>query len=112
TFVAPTLDGNGATDVPVTAPDTRLRLLPGPNPFFGGTSLSFTLARSEAVSLEVYDFSGRHVRSLVHGRLPSGARRVAWDGRDDGGRRMAPGVYFARLRTGAVTREARLVKLQ
>jgi flagellar hook assembly protein FlgD len=47
--------------------------------------------------LRVYDVSGRLVRTLVDGRVEAGRHEVAWDGRDQGGRRTASGVYFYRL---------------
>jgi hypothetical protein len=111
TFVAPSSAANAA-DVGDDSGPARPALLTSPNPFIASTSLSFTLAQAEAVSLEVYDLSGRLVRSLVRGWLTPGPRRVAWDGRDNGGRRMAPGVYLARLRTRSGAEEARLVKVQ
>jgi hypothetical protein len=37
---------------------------------------------------------------------------VAWDGKDDGGRRLASGVYFCRARMGAATSTRRMVLQQ
>jgi flagellar hook capping protein FlgD len=112
TFVMPEPAAGAVTGVPVEGQPPRGALLTSPNPFVGGTSLAFTLAEPEAVTLEVYDFSGRLVRSLARGWLPAGPRRVTWDGRDGGGHRTAPGIYFARLRTRSGVHESRLVKLQ
>jgi hypothetical protein len=112
TFVTPEASADATTSVPGEFRVPKTGILSSPNPFITGTSLAFTLAQAEPVSLEVYDFSGRLVRSLVRSWLEPGPRRVEWDGRDNGGRRMAPGVYFARLRTRAGTQEARLVKVQ
>ncbi|MFN8589447.1 MAG: LamG-like jellyroll fold domain-containing protein [Candidatus Eisenbacteria bacterium] len=44
----------------------------------------------------VYDLQGRRVRVLHAGPAPAGAGRLAWDLRDDGGVRVAPGVYLLR----------------
>ncbi|MEP0548950.1 MAG: kelch repeat-containing protein [Rhodothermales bacterium] len=72
-----------------------------PNPFAGTTTLPLRLDRAGAVTLTVYDVRGRQVAVLVDGVLTAGEHRVAWDGTADDGRRLAPGVYVARL-TGAV----------
>jgi hypothetical protein len=81
---------------------TSLALLPSvPNPAVGGTRLRFTMPARGPVELGLYDVAGRLVRTLVGregGELGPGLHTVAWDGRDDGGRRVAGGVYFARLR--------------
>jgi hypothetical protein len=77
--------------------------LPSPNPssktvFFRWTvpdELSGASAR-----LTVHDLAGRVVRTLdVEGERTSG-RVATWDGRDDAGRSLAPGLYVARLVVG------------
>ena len=46
----------------------------------------------------VYDLSGRKVRDLGGVReIPSGQHAVPWDGRDDEGRRVGPGLYLVRV---------------
>jgi flagellar hook assembly protein FlgD len=45
----------------------------------------------------VYDISGRLVRTLGEGRFPAGSNSVTWDGLDDRGIRVIPGIYFYRL---------------
>ena len=111
-FVAPAPEADGTTGVGSGTPSVRTQLRTNPNPFIASTSIAFRLAQAEPVSLEVYDFSGRLVRSLVRGWLEPGERRLTWDGRDNEGRRMAPGVYFARLQTRSGMQQARLVKVQ
>ena len=69
-----------------------------PNPFNPQTMVWFDLARDGFTELNVYDMNGRLVRNLVNGQLRSGEHRAVWDGRDDGGRRLASGVYLFRLR--------------
>ena len=47
-------------------------------------------------ALVVFDASGRKVRTLAS-RAPAGCRLFPWDGRDDAGRAMPQGLYFAHL---------------
>jgi len=71
-----------------------------PNPFNPMTTIAFNLPRSEAVTLRVYDLSGRLVRTLIAGAVrDAGRNEVIWNGRDDGERAVASGVYFYRLET-------------
>jgi YVTN family beta-propeller protein len=82
------------------APGARVAFLGGaPNPFRSGgtTSLRFTLARAADVRLEVYDAAGRRVAVVLDRRLPAGPGAAAWDGADESGRQVGPGVYFYRL---------------
>ncbi|MFH1314227.1 MAG: M1 family aminopeptidase [Candidatus Eisenbacteria bacterium] len=68
-----------------------------PNPFRARTFIEFGLPRDERIALRVFDVEGRMVRTLERGRLPAGDYRVSWDGLDDRGNSVAPGVYFYQL---------------
>jgi hypothetical protein len=70
-----------------------------PNPFSGTTTIRFSQAAPGPVLLRIYDVTGRRIRTLDDGKLPAGSFARTWDGRDDGGRPVAAGVYFARLST-------------
>jgi len=63
---------------------------------------SFTVVRVGAKSpaeVNVYDLSGRKVRSLVEEKAVStGSRLLRWDGRDEAGQVVPPGIYYVRLR--------------
>ncbi|MHB8080062.1 MAG: LVIVD repeat-containing protein [Candidatus Krumholzibacteriia bacterium] len=70
-----------------------------PNPFNPRTTIRYDVpAAGGDVRLELYDARGRLVRTLVAGRQAAGRQATVWDGRDDAGRRVPSGVYFARLR--------------
>ncbi len=100
-------DGTGIPGDEVRA----LALSPGmPNPFTERTALHLALPDAAQVSVEIYDISGRRVRTLESGVLPAGEHRVVWDGRDDRGREAASGIYFCRARVGDWT-DARKVVL-
>jgi hypothetical protein len=71
-----------------------------PNPFNPSTVVSFDLASRGRVRIGVYDILGRRVATIADRVFAAGRHRLAWDGRDDGGRPLASGVYFCRLDTG------------
>jgi FlgD Ig-like domain len=85
-----------------------------PNPFGHEVHIEYaTFAEGEEHAVAVYDAAGRHVRSLFRGQRARGEHTLAWDGRDDGGRAVASGVYFVRLEfhgAGAVSRKLVLVR--
>ncbi len=67
------------------------RLFAAPNPSAGLVRLEGF--RDAARRIEIVDVAGRVMRILGHGER-------TWDGRDDGGRRVPAGVYFARSAGG------------
>ena len=83
-----------------------------PNPFNPQTRIDFDLSRPDRAQVVVYDVQGRAIRHLVNESLPAGTHSVVWMGDDDGGRKVASGVYFARLesRSGSGLTKLVLVK--
>lgn len=74
---------------------TNFQLLQNfPNPFTRVTTICYDLPGNSQTSLEIYDCSGRLVRSLT---IKPGVGSVEWDGMTDQGRRAGPGVYFYSL---------------
>jgi flagellar hook assembly protein FlgD len=71
----------------------------------------FALPRAAGVTVAVYNSAGRLVRTLVAGTAEAGYHRAAWDGRDEAGRRVAPGVYYCRLNSAEFAAMRKLVKL-
>ncbi len=79
-----------------------------PNPFNAEVALSFDLPKEASVALVLYDALGRPVRHLVDGPLAAGRYRFVWDGRDQGGRVVASGIYFYRLAADSFVAVGRL----
>ena len=68
-----------------------------PNPAAGAMQFGVDLPEDADVDLHVLDVQGRRVRVVERRRREAGSHALRWDARDDGGRRVRPGVYFARL---------------
>lgn len=82
-----------------------------PNPSPAGSAavrLALVSPGDAAATVDLYDAAGRVVRRLHRGPLAPGGHAFAWDGRDDSGRAVPPGLYFARATIGA-TRAVRKV---
>ena len=63
----------------------------------GNAEVLYTLAEATQVKITIYDVTGRLVQCLVEQWQPAGKHSVRWDGRDDDGRSVSAGVYFAHL---------------
>ncbi|HZI89251.1 MAG TPA: S8 family serine peptidase [Candidatus Polarisedimenticolia bacterium] len=81
-----------------TSGGTGLRVL-SENPSRGGASLSLRTATPGLVTVQLFDVTGRRVRTLEQGRFPGGQRTLRWDGKDDHGESVGSGVYFFRITT-------------
>jgi flagellar hook assembly protein FlgD len=56
----------------------------------------------------VFNVSGMRVRTLMRNETTAGTHLVSWDGRDESGRRLAPGLYVMHLRAGSVESSRRM----
>jgi hypothetical protein len=77
----------------------QLRLLPiEPNPFTNLTTIPYELPASGATRIAIYDMSGRLMKTLHHGELPSGMGSLTWNGKTEQAHQAAAGVYLCILR--------------
>jgi hypothetical protein len=95
---------NAPTGVP-PAPPTQFCFGPAyPNPSSGEVRLSFTVPRASVVSIAVYGQkhgpkSAFLVRTVADQTFVVGAFNFLWDGTDDLGARVPPGLYRAVMTT-------------
>jgi hypothetical protein len=91
-----------------------------PNPFAGymtvlieaDLTLRSTLGQDfpggPPLKLSVYDLRGRKVRELWRGRLTS-ETRITWNGRDDRGNPLPPGIYLMHLSGGTLDLQRKVI---
>ena len=109
-------DAGVAIGVPVEVPgpgpgpaETRVTVVP--NPCRAAATIVVETAAAGEQQVIVCDVQGRAVRHLDRGTIAPGTRRIAWDGRDDAGVRLAPGIYRVLVRSFGKTTGARIVLL-
>lgn len=69
-----------------------------PNPFYpaqGELTISFMLCKDGIVNVKVFDVGYNLVRTIVEGeKQEAGIKLVTWDGTNQNGDRVVPGVYY------------------
>ena len=68
-----------------------------PNPAASPQTLEFKIPSASDVRLVIYDMLGREVETLISGQKHAGKHHIMWNGNDAAERRVASGVYVARL---------------
>jgi len=120
------ISGGGAFDIylvkygftvsgiePVAPCDEAILNTNFPNPFNPATTIVFHLPRSANVTLQIYDLSGRLVRTLLDGdNVAQGKHEVVWTGCNESGRVGASGVYFYRLITDGAVATKKMILLE
>lgn len=89
-----------------------------PNPFNTHTAISYSLAmstvdgRPTAVSLKIFDLSGRLVKTFDLTNNERSINQVVWNGRDEQGQKVAPGIYFYKLETQGYKSTKKMILLR
>ena len=83
-----------------------------PNPFNPQTTIRYTMPSSGNVMINIYDASGRLVRSLVNGVKEAGSHNVTWNGTDNHNSPVSSGVYFYRLTAGKFSETKKMTLLK
>lgn len=78
-----------------------------PNPFNPSTTIRYSLAQTEQVSLRIFNLAGQEIATLIEGKQGAGEHRVQWHAEG------APsGVYFYRLQVGEKVETRKMVLMQ
>ncbi len=66
-----------------------------PNPFKNSTNIEFTNNKPNMISLDIYNYTGLKIDTLVNTFLPAGKYFFRYDTKH-----LVPGIYFAKLHVG------------
>lgn len=109
-MIVRTLNGNPSDVLPGGGIPALTLERSRPNPFSGGTAISFHLpSGAERVVLTVLDPAGRLVRTLRDGAALAGEHVEHWDGLDMHGVDAPAGMYFYKLTTPWGTKTERVL---
>jgi hypothetical protein len=82
-----------------------------PNPF--QDRINFSVVHGvTSKELKIYDSAGRMVKILFLPTAYSLLPTVVWDGSDQSGRPVPPGVYFVRTAAGSSTIQEKIIRLR
>jgi hypothetical protein len=65
-----------------------------PNPFTNNTTIEFMVEETKRINIDVYDFSGNLMKSLVENTFSAGTYTVDWDATNQRNSKVANGIYF------------------
>jgi hypothetical protein len=83
-----------------------------PNPFNPVTTIEFSIEKAMDVELVVYNVIGQEVKTLANRHLEIGTHQFEWDATDEGGQRVASGIYFYRLITDEYARTCKMMLMK
>ena len=86
-----------------------------PNPFNPSTTLRYALPAVEnnyTTTVQIYDLTGKLVKTLLSEQQPAGWHSVVWQGTDQFGSRVPAGVYLSKVSFGSETKTIKVMLLK
>jgi len=83
-----------------------------PNPFNPTTTIEFNTNFNGFVRVQVFDMTGRKIKTLINNNLPKGNHRVDWNAKNERNENIASGVYFINVQNEELTKIRKVVLLR
>ena len=109
----PRNSGSSSSETLSTTISSDVRILEGhPNSSNSGMNISYILNNRSNVRIQIYDTTGRLIRSFDLGVLEPGTYTVNWDGNYENGATAASGIYLCRIEAGNQVVSKSMLKLK
>ncbi|MDZ7861118.1 MAG: C1 family peptidase [Candidatus Krumholzibacteriota bacterium] len=82
-----------------------------PNPFTESTTISYSISEASRVVIEIFTPRGGLVKRTISYNTPD-KYDFTWDGKNDSGRHVAPGLYLCRIKTNNFFEVKKLIYLK
>ncbi len=83
-----------------------------PNPFNATTTISYSIAYGNTVSLKVYNTLGQEVKTLINEFKQPGHYTIQWDGTNNRNQNVSTGLYFYRLTAGSFIKTRKMTYVE
>jgi hypothetical protein len=81
-----------------------------PNPMEQKCVIDVISGTVEDLKADIFDINGNHVKNIFSGKLNIGSCRFTWDGRNDHGVNMPPGIYLLQYRNNQESQHVKIIK--
>ncbi|HLP14292.1 MAG TPA: T9SS type A sorting domain-containing protein [Flavobacteriales bacterium] len=80
-----------------------------PNPFNNTVNITYNLAHSTMVNIEIVSVTGKLIRTLQNAFETEGSHEINWDGKNNFGQKLNNGTYFYTIRTNETVSTGKLI---
>lgn len=84
--------------------ENNFSLFAYPNPFSNSTTISFSLAQSEKVSLKIFDLNRRLIKTLADNVFEEGEHSIEWNAE-----KVNAGIYFLQVQSAEFSKTEKLI---
>jgi hypothetical protein len=93
-------------------PVNNLILTDYPNPFNSQTTIKYEVNKAQTINLSIYNIKGQLVKTIVNEYKQKGQHDVTWEGKDNNGTDVCPGVYLCKLQYINIAKTLKILKIR
>nr|NQU89009.1 PD40 domain-containing protein [Bacteroidota bacterium] len=82
-----------------------------PNPSKSIVTIKYSLVTSNHTTLTINDSSGKLIKTLLDSNQQEGKHEIIWDGSDNSGNAVKPGVYYSTIQAGSTNQSIKIIKI-
>ena len=83
-----------------------------PNPFYDKVQISVPEAKGNPISVNIFNLTGKLVFSEDFSRFCYGINSIQWQGINNEGTPVEPGIYFIRIQVGDELMDSKVIKMK
>lgn len=83
-----------------------------PNPFNPGTTISYSIANQENVTIDIFNIAGELINRIVNETHQPGNYEIFWNGKDNHNQEVGSGVYIYRIHAGQFLFSKKMILLK
>jgi hypothetical protein len=80
-----------------------------PNPSSGAFTIQYSIPNASHIKISVSDIYGRTIAGLFDGMVNEGTYKMAWNGQDNRGQQVSPGIYLYKFEAGEHSEIGKLI---
>jgi hypothetical protein len=84
----------------------------GSNLFSNKLDIEYGIVHSGKVEIEIYNTTGRKIRTLVNISKNAGYHRISWNGKDDNGKNLVNGIYFVTIKSAGKVKNTKVMLIK
>ena len=83
-----------------------------PNPFNSSTTIRYELPLPSEVQINIFDITGRLIKTLIDREFQAGSFIIDWNGEDSRNEKVSSGVYFYRIDAGGFSKSIKMILIK
>jgi hypothetical protein len=84
----------------------------GSNLFSNKLDIEYGIVHSGKVEIEIYNTTGRKIKTLMSATKNAGYHKISWNGKDSSGKNLVNGIYFVTIKSSGKVKNTKVMLIK